>query len=108
MKHDWIKELGSEVAGGGKDSQQTQPKNKNPIVRTGRLGKSEQPFGSLAQEIDKGDLFGCESKKSQLNQLNPNPDHDRTGQPVVGSDPRTAQGARKTSRSQEIETRSFH
>ena len=30
------------------------------------------------------------------------------GQPVVGSDPRTAQGGRKTSRSQEIETRSFH
>ena len=32
----WMKELGSEVAGGGKDSQQTQPKTKNPIVRTGR------------------------------------------------------------------------
>ena len=30
------------------------------------------------------------------------------GNPVVGSDPRTAQGGRKTSRSQEIETRSFH
>ena len=29
-------------------------------------------------------------------------------QPVVGGDPRTAQGGRKTSRSQEIETRSFH
>ena len=47
-------------------------------------------------------------KSSQLNQPNPNPDHDRTGQPVVGSDPRTAPGGRKTSRSQEIETRSFH
>ena len=41
-------------------------------------------------------------KSSQLNQPNPNPDHDRTGQPVVGSDPRTAQGGRKTSRSQQI------
>ena len=29
-------------------------------------------------------------------------------QPVVGSDPRTASSARKTSRSQEIGTRSFH
>ena len=48
-------------------------------------------------------------KGSQSNQLNPSQDHDdRTGQSVVGSDPRTALGARKTSRSQEIETRSFH
>ena len=51
----------SEVAGGSEDSQQTQPKTKNPIVRTGRLVKSEQPFGSITQEIDKGVLFGWES-----------------------------------------------
>ena len=31
-----MKDFGSEVAGSGKDSQQTQPKTKNPIVRTGR------------------------------------------------------------------------
>ena len=37
LKDNWMKELGSEVAGGGKDSQQTQPKTKHPIVRTGRL-----------------------------------------------------------------------
>ena len=36
FKDNRMKELGSEVAGGGKDSQQTQPKTKNPIVRTGR------------------------------------------------------------------------
>ena len=36
FKDNWMTELGSEVAGGGKDSQQTQPKTKNPIVRTGR------------------------------------------------------------------------
>ena len=47
-------------------------------------------------------------KCSQLNQPNPDPDHDRTGTPVVGCDTRTAPGARKTSRSQEIETRSWH
>ena len=48
---DWMKELGSEVAGGGEDSQQTPPKTKNqkPIVRTGRLVESEQPSGSSAQ-----------------------------------------------------------
>ena len=43
-KANWVKELGSEVAGGGKDSQQTQPKTKNPIVRTERL-VYEQPPG---------------------------------------------------------------
>ena len=37
FKHDWMKEQSSEVAGGGKDSQQTQPKTQNPIVRTRRL-----------------------------------------------------------------------
>ena len=56
-----MKEMVSEVAGGSEDSQQTQPKTKNPIVRTVRLVKSEQPSGSLTQEIDKCVLFDCES-----------------------------------------------
>ena len=73
LKHDWMKELGSEVA-------------------------QRPQAGHVVQQF----------KRSQSNQPNPNPDHDRTGTPVVGSDPRTAQGARKTSRSQEIETRFFH
>ena len=47
-----MKELGSKVAGGGKDSQQTQPKTKNPIVRTGRPVLAEQPSGSSPQEIE--------------------------------------------------------
>ena len=46
FKDNWMKELGSEVAGGGKDSQQTQPKTKNPIVRTGKLVLSEPQSGS--------------------------------------------------------------
>ena len=72
LKHDWMKELGSEVA-----------------QRQGQVVKQ------------------CNS--SQPNQPDPSPDHDdRTGQPVGGCDPRTASGGRKTSRSQEIETRSFH
>ena len=70
FKDNWMKELGSEVAGGGKDSQQTQPKTKNPTVRTGRLVKSEQPSGSSAQEIGKRFLFDCEST------------YVRTGRPV--------------------------
>ena len=46
-------------------------------------------------------------KSFQSNQPIPNPDHDRAGQPVVGTNTRTAQDGRKTSRSQEIDTRSF-
>ena len=46
IKDTWMKELGSEVAGGGEDSQQL--KTKNPIARTGRL-LAEQPSGSSVQ-----------------------------------------------------------
>ena len=56
-----MKESGSEVAGDGENSQQTQPKTKNPIVRTGRPVSTEQPSGSLTQEIDKRFLLGCRS-----------------------------------------------
>ena len=59
---------------------------------------AQRPDGQAVQQF----------KSSQSNQPNPNPDHDRTEQPVVGSDPWTAQGGRKTSRSQEIDTFSFH
>ena len=52
FKDNGKKELGSEVAGGGKDSQQTQPKTKHPIVRTGRPVLSEQQSGSSVQEIE--------------------------------------------------------
>ena len=47
-------------------------------------------------------------KSSQSNQPTPNPDHDRTRQPVVGTVLKISSSGRKTSRSQEIETRSFH
>ena len=72
LKHDRMKELGSEVA--------------------------QRPEGQVVQQ----------SKSSQPTQLNPSPDHDdRTGQPIVGTNPRIELSGRKTSRSQEIETRSF-
>ena len=61
FKDNWMKELGSEVAGGSEYSQQTQPKSKTQLFSTGRLVKSEQPSGSLTQEIEKGVLLGCES-----------------------------------------------
>ena len=44
-------------------------KIKNPIVSTVRPAKSEQPFGSLTQEIDKGVLFGCESTNVSTERL---------------------------------------
>ena len=68
----WMQELGSEVAGHGENSQQTQtqPKTTNPILRTGRPVSTEQPSSSSAQEIDKRFLLGCEST------------NERTGRPV--------------------------
>ena len=63
LKHDWMKELGSEVA--------------------------QRPDGQVLQQ----------SQSSQSNQPNPNPDHGRTGRPVVCSE--------RAPRSQEIDTRSF-
>ena len=69
FKDKWMKELGSEVAGGGKDSQQAQPKNKNPMVRTGRLVLAEQPSRSLTQEIDKRVLLDCESTNVRTSRL---------------------------------------
>ena len=61
FKDNWMKELGSEVAGHGESSKQTQPRPQIQLLSTERPVKSEQPSGSLAQEIEKGVLFGCES-----------------------------------------------
>ena len=52
-KDNWMKELDSEVAGGGKDSQQIQPKTNNSILRTLRPVLSEQQSSSSVQEIEK-------------------------------------------------------
>ena len=58
---------------------------------------AQRPDGQVVQQF----------KSSQSNQPIPNPDHDRTWQPVVRTD-RTGQDGRKTSRSQEIDENSFH
>ena len=60
FKDNWMKELGSEVAGGSENFQQIQPKSKTQLSSTERL-VSEQPPGLLTKEIEKGVLFGCES-----------------------------------------------
>ena len=69
FKVNWMKELGSEVAGGGKDSQQTQQKTTNPIVRTRRPVTTEQTSRSSAQEIDTPFLLGCESTNVSTERL---------------------------------------
>ena len=74
-KDNWMKELGSEIAGDGENSQQTQTKTTNPIVRTGRPVSTEQPSSSSAQEINKRFLLGCESTS------------ERTGRPVYSCVP---------------------
>ena len=67
FKDNWTNELGSEVAGGGKDSQQTQPKTKNPIVKT-----------STALES-----LGKTRYESQPLLSSWNEQHQRTGRPVL-------------------------
>ena len=101
FEDNWMKELGSEVAGGSEDSHQTQPKTKHPIVRTGRL-LSEQQSVSSVQEIEnvsylaakapmkeQGDLFSSCVPVSveRLDQdkdadENVDADHVRTERPV--------------------------
>ena len=65
LKHDWMKELGSEVA--------------------------RQPDGQVVQQFES----------SQLNQPNPNPDHDRTEKPVICRDTSHEPGASQTRSSHE-------
>ena len=52
-KNYWMKYLGSEVAGGGKGSQQSQPRTEKTIVGTGRLVLSEQQFRLESSENRK-------------------------------------------------------
>ena len=37
FKVNWMKELGSEVAGGGEDSQQIQPRSQTQIIKHGEI-----------------------------------------------------------------------
>ena len=69
---------------------------------------AQRPEGQVVQQV----------KSSQPNQPIPNPDRDRTGQPVVrtdrteqpvvGTNTRTVKDGRKTFRSQEIDACAFH
>ena len=91
LKHDWMKDLGSEVARQTERFQPTQP-NPNPIHRTGRLVETEQTSFSSAQEIDARFSLDCESTNLSVERLDKDKDTDkdvdadrvRTVRPVVG------------------------
>ena len=107
LQDNWMKKLGSEVAGGGKDSQQTQPKTKNPIVRTGKPVLSEQQSGSSVQEIENASKLTAKAPMKEQGDLlsscvpvsvkrldqdndadeNVDADHVRTGRPVYEQPP---------------------
>ena len=59
---------------------------------------AQRPEGQVVQQF----------KSFQSNQPILSPSRERTRRPVVGTNTRTAQDGIKTSRSQEIYTRSFH
>ena len=65
FKDKWMKELGSEVAGGSEDSQQTQPKSKNPLLSTERLVKSEQPSHPV-RVLRKSTNVSCLTAKAPM------------------------------------------
>ena len=70
LKHDWMKELDSEVAGSSKDTQRIQPQPKTQLPRTVRpVGGQES-----TQEIEKDILFGQQDIKHST----------RTERPVGG------------------------
>ena len=71
-----MKELGSEVAGRGESSPQTQPKTTNPIFRSGRPVSTEPPSSSSSEEIDKRFLLGCESTNVSVERLDKDKDAD--------------------------------
>ena len=91
LRDNWMKELGSEVAGQAESSQPTQP-NPNPVHRTGRLVETEQTSRSSAQEIDTRFSLDCESTNLSVERLDKDKDTDenvdadrvRTGRPVGG------------------------
>ena len=94
LRHDWIKELDSEVARQAEVNQPTQP-NRNPDHdRTGRPVVTEQTSRSNAQEINTRFSHDCKNTNLFVERLvkdrdtdkNADADHDRTVRPVVDID----------------------
>ena len=95
LRHDWMKELVSEVVRQAEVNQPTQP-NPNPNHdRTGRPVVTEQTSRSSAHEIDtrfsrdckNTNLFVERLEKDKDTDKNVDADHDRTVRPVVIGQP---------------------
>ena len=72
LRNNWMREPGSEVAGGGEDSQP----NPNPIVRTERPVVTEQTLRSSAQEVDTRFSLDCESTNLSVERSDKGKDTD--------------------------------
>ena len=94
LRHDWMKELGSEVARQAEVNQPTQP-NPNPDHRTERPVVTEQMSRSSGQEIDTRFSLDCKNtnlfverlEKDKDTDKNLDADHDIKGRPVVIGQP---------------------
>ena len=95
LRDNWMKELGSEVAGQAESSQPTQP-NPNPIHRTGRLVETEQTSRPSAQEIDTRFSLDCESTNLFVERLDKDKDTDEN---VEAADREPPSSTRSASRS---------
>ena len=87
LRHDWMKELGSEVARQAEDNQPTQP-NTNPIYRTLRPVVTEQTSRLSGQVIDtRFYLLTARLEKDKDTDKDVDADRDRTVRPVVIGQP---------------------
>ena len=90
IKDNWMKELGSEVAGSSTKAPNQPEPNPNPIHRTGRPVMTEQTSRSSVQELDTRFALGCERTNLSVERLDKDKDTDkdvdadrvRTGRPV--------------------------
>ena len=76
LKHDWMKELGSDVPRQAEGSQPTQP-NTNPINRTERPVVTERTFRSSAQDIDTRFSLDCKNTTLFVERLEKDKDTDK-------------------------------
>ena len=76
LRHDWMKELGSDVAREAEVNQPTQP-NPNPVHRTVRLVTTEQTSRSSAQEIDTRFSLDCKNTNLFVERLEKDKDTDK-------------------------------
>ena len=91
LRHDWMNELVSEVAGPAEVNQPTQPNSNPNHDRSGRHVVTEQTSRSSAQEIDTRFSLDCKNTNLFVERLEKDKDRDkdvgasrdRTGRPLA-------------------------